>query len=158
MINRVFAQIGLFLTALFLGATLVLPFNGGYVLAYALMALTIVISVGLLAGRARWHLGPAGWCFIAAFALIAIAFSLNGDAPLMVNFIFLLAFVPLVSWFSRYAAPDSAVVVAWVAFIGTLLSAVTALTDIYFYKAKRAEGCAVDVKLLLLLGGGFLGD
>lgn len=140
MINRVFAQIGLFLTALFLGATLVLPFNGGYVLAYALMALTIVISVGLLAGRARWQLGPADWCFIAAFALIAIAFSLNGDAPLMVNFIFLLAFVPLVSWFSRYAAPDSAVVVAWVAFIGTLLSAVTALSDIYFYKAKRAEG------------------
>ena len=33
MIGTAFGQVGLFLTALFLGATLVLPFNGGYVLA-----------------------------------------------------------------------------------------------------------------------------
>ena len=97
-------------------------------------------ALGLVVARARWSIGVAGWCFIAAFALIAIAFSLNGDAALMVNFAFLLVFIPLVSWFSRYAAPDSAIVVSWVAFVGTLLSAVTALSDIYFYKAKRAEG------------------
>lgn len=140
MIRTVFGQIGLFLTALFLGATLVLPFNGGYVLAYALMGLTLLMAVGLVGARARWSIGAAGWCFLAAFALLAITFSLNGDAALAVNFIFLLAFVPLVSWLSRYAAPDSAVVVSWVAFVGTLLSAVTALSDIYFYGAKRAEG------------------
>jgi O-antigen ligase len=140
MIRSLFGQAGLFLTALFLGATLVLPFNGGYVLAYALIILTLPLIVGLLAARARWTLGPAGWCFLAAFALIAIAFVLNGDAPMMVNFAFLIAFIPLSNWFSRYAAPDSAAVVSWAAFAGTVLSAVTALSDVYFYRAKRAEG------------------
>ena len=140
MIRSVGRQVGLFLTALFLGGTLVLPFNGGYVLAYALMVLTLLLVVGLIVARARWTIGPAGWCFIAAFVLVAIAFSLNGDAPLMVNFSFLLAFIPLFSWFSRYAAPDSAVVVSWVAFAGTLLSAATALREIWWLGKSRAEG------------------
>ncbi|MEO7224320.1 MAG: O-antigen ligase family protein, partial [Devosia sp.] len=139
MIRRLFGQIALILTALFLGGALVLPFNGGYVLAYALMALTLVLVVSLMIARGRWSIGPAGWCFLAAFALIAIVFTFNGDAPLMVNFIFLLAFVPLVSWLSRYAAPDSAVVVSWLAFVGTLLSAVTALYEIWLGN-NRAEG------------------
>ena len=139
MIRSVFGQIGLVFTALFLGGTLVLPFNGGYVLAYALMALTVLLIIGLLVARGRWSIGPAGWCFIAAFALIAIVFSINRDAALMVNFIFLLAFVPLSSWFSRYAAPDSAAVVSWLALVGTLLSAVTAVWEIWLGN-KRAEG------------------
>jgi O-antigen ligase len=140
MIRSFFGQIALFLTALFLGGTLVLPFNGGYVLAYALMALTVLLTVSLVLARGRWTIGAAGWCFIAAFALIAIVFSLNGDAPLMVNFVFLLAFVPLVSWFSRHAAPDSAAVVSWLALVGTLLSAVTAAREILWLGKSRAEG------------------
>jgi O-antigen ligase len=140
MIRSIANQLALVLTAVFLGGTLVLPFNGGYVLAYALMALTIVIVVSLLVARARWSVGPAGWCFLAAFALIALAFGLNGDLAISVNFIMLLAFVPLSSWFSRYAAPDSAIVVSWVAFTGTVLTAITALSDVFVYKAKRAEG------------------
>jgi O-antigen ligase len=139
MIRTVLNQIALFLTALFLGGTLILPFNGGYVLAYALMVLTLVVIVALLIARGRWSIGPAGWCFLAAFALIAIAFTIDGDAPLMVNFIFLLAFVPLSSWFSRFAAPDSAAVVSWLALVGTLLSAVTALYEIWLGNS-RAEG------------------
>lgn len=140
MIPRVFNQIALFLTALFLSATLVLPYNGGFVLAYALMALTIVLVLSLLAARGRWTMGAAGWCFLGAFALIAIAFTIDGDAKMMVNFIFLLAFIPLVSWLARYASPDSAAVVSWVAFVGTMLTTVTALTDVFYYGAKRAEG------------------
>jgi O-antigen ligase len=140
MIRSVFGQIALAITAVFLGGTLVLPFNGGYVLAYALMALTIILIVALLIARGRWTIGPAGWCFLAAFALIGIAFTVDGDAPLMVNFIFLLAFVPLSSWLSRYAAPDSAIVVSWVAFVGTVVSIITALSDVYLHGAERAEG------------------
>ena len=140
MIGSLFGQIGLFLTALFLGATLVLPFNGGYVLAYALMALTVLLVIGLVAARTRWVIGPAGWCFIAAFVLIGIAFSIHGDALMAVNFAFLLAFIPLVNWFSRYAAPDSAVMVSWVAFVGTLVSAVTALREVSWLGNSRAEG------------------
>ncbi len=140
MMRSVAGQAGLFLTGLFVGGTLVLPFNGGYVLAYVLMGLTLVLTAGLILARARWTIGPAGWCLIAAFALIAVAFSINGDAPLMVNFIFLLAFIPLSNWFSRQAAPDSAIVVSWVAFAGTVLSTITALSDVFFYGAARAEG------------------
>jgi O-antigen ligase len=140
MIRSIANQFALFLTSVFLGGTLVLPFNGGYVLAYALMALTILIMVSLLIARARWSIGVAGWCFLVAFALIAIAFSFNGDAAVTVNFIMLLAFVPLSSWFARFSAPDSAVVVSWVAFIGTVLSSVTALSDVFLYKTERAEG------------------
>jgi O-antigen ligase len=139
MIRSFFGQAALLLTALFIGATLVLPFNGGYVLAYALMALTLVVIVALLIARGRWAVGPAGWCFIGAFALMAVALAVNNDAPLMVNFVFLLAFVPLSSWFSRFAAPDSAMVVSWIALIGTLLSAVTALYEISL-GSTRAEG------------------
>jgi O-antigen ligase len=140
MIRSIANQLALFLTSIFLGGTLVLPFNGGYVLAYALMALTILIIVSLLIARARWNIGVAGWCFLVAFGLIAIAFSFNGDAAVTVNFIMLLAFVPLSSWFARFCAPDSAVVVSWVAFIGTVLSSVTALSDVFLYKTERAEG------------------
>jgi O-antigen ligase len=133
-------QFALALTVLFLSATLVLPYNGGFVLAYALMALTLVIAIALLLARGRWQVGPADWCFVVAFALIAIAFSIDGDAPLMVNFIFLLAFVPLSSWLARYAATDSAIVVAFVALAGSLLTFITALVDIYYWQAPRAEG------------------
>ena len=140
LVRSFFGQLALLLTAIFLSGTLVLPFNGGYVLAYALMALTLAIVVSLMVARARWSIGAAGWCFLAAFVLIAIAFGLNGDLAVSVNFIMLLAFVPLSSWFGRYAAPDSAKVVSWVAFTGTVLSTVTALSDLFLYKAKRAEG------------------
>jgi O-antigen ligase len=136
----VFGQLALALTALFVAATLVLPYNGGFVLAYALMVLTLVIVIALLFARGRWQIGPAGWCLLAAFALIAIAFSIDGDAPLMVNFIFLVAFVPLSSWLARYAAPDGAIVVAFVALAGSLLSFITALVDIFYWRAPRAEG------------------
>lgn len=138
--RAVFGQIALALTALFLAGALVLPYNGGFVLAYALMALTLVLVLSLSIARQRWQVGPAGWCFMAAFALIGIAFSINGDAPLIVNFIFLLAFVPLNTWLSRYAAPDSAVVVSFVALAGAMLTLLTALLDIFYWKIPRAEG------------------
>lgn len=140
MIRFAFGQIALFLTALFLGATLVLPYNGGFVLAYALMALTIVLVLSLLVARGRWIIGGAGWCFLGAFALIAVAFTIDRDAKMIVNFVFLLAFIPLTSWFARFAAPDSAAVFSWVAFVGSILTAITALSDIFYYGAKRAEG------------------
>jgi len=140
MIRTFFSQLALFLTALFLGGTLVLPYNGGYVLAYVLMGLTIFLVIALLAARGRWTIGAAGWCFLGAFALVATAFTIDGDAPLMVNFIFLLAFIPLASWFSRYAAPDSAAFVGWIALVGTALSATTAFSEVVLQGGRRAAG------------------
>ncbi|HZY66965.1 MAG TPA: O-antigen ligase family protein [Devosia sp.] len=140
MIRSAGTQVAFFLTALFLGATLVLPFNGGYVLAYALMALTLIITLALLVARGRWMIGAAGWCFIGAFALVAIAFSLNGDGAMAFNFVFLLAFIPLSSWLARHAGPDSAAIVAWLALVGTVVSAITALREIWWLGNSRAEG------------------
>jgi len=140
VIRSLAGQIALLLTALFLGGALVLPYNGGFVLAYALMALTIVLVLSLLVVRGRWEIGAAGWCFMAAFALIATAFSVNGDWKMAVNFIFLLAFVPLASWLRRFAAPDSAVVVSWLALVGSVLSTVAALVQIFMFEQKRALG------------------
>ena len=140
MIRTLFGQIALVLTALFLGATLALPYNGGYVLAYALMALTLVMVIMLAVARGKWSIGAAGWCFIVAFALIGLAFSVDGEAQMMVNFLFLIAFVPLSSWLSRYAQPDSAAVVSWVALTGTMLSAITAVNETIVLGNRRAEG------------------
>ncbi len=140
MIRTLPGQIALLLTALLLGGALVLPYNGGYVLAYALMALTIVLVLALVLAHGRWEIGPAGWCFIAAFALIALAFTIDRDWKMAVNFIFLLAFVSLTSWLRRFAAPDSAAVVSWLALVGSLLSMVAALVQIFWFGEKRALG------------------
>lgn len=144
MIRNIATQAGLILTALFLGGTLVLPFNGGYVLAYALIGLTLLLTLGLVIARGRWTVDAAGWCFLAAFALIAIAFTIDGDAAVMANFAFFLAFVPLSSWLRRQASPDSAAMVSWVAFVGTLLSAVTALWEVVWLHSDRADGWGSD--------------
>jgi O-antigen ligase len=140
MIRFVFGQVALALTALFLGGTLVLPYNGGYVLAYALMVLTLVLVVSLIIARGRWTIDAAGWCFIIAFACVGLAFTIDGDAPLMVNFLFLLAFIPLSSWLSRFAAPDSAAVISWIALVGTLVSGVTAVLETVIEGHRRADG------------------
>jgi O-antigen ligase len=140
MIRSIGGQIGLVLTALFLGGTLVLPFNGGYVLAYALIALTLLLTLSLLIARGKWIVGPAGWCFLIAFALILVAHIIDGDALVAVNFAFLVAFVPLQSWLARHAAPDSAAVVSWLAFTGTLVSGITAVREVMLLGADRAEG------------------
>lgn len=140
LVRRISTQIALAFVALFIGATLVLPYNGGYVLAYGLMALVLLQTVFLVVARGRWEVGAAGWCLIGAFALIATAFSLNGDAPMVVNFLFLVAFVPLASWLSRFAAPDSAKMVSWLALVGTVLSAISAVHETLFMGNKRAEG------------------
>lgn len=139
-VKLIASQAALLLVALFVGATLVLPYNGGYVLAYVLMGLALVQLLALLAARGRWEMGAAGWCLVGAFVLIAIAFSLNRDAPMMVNFLFLVAIVPLTSWLARFAAPDSARIVSWLALVGTMLSATTAIYETILLGNKRAEG------------------
>ncbi len=135
-----FHQLALALTALFLAGALLLPYNGGYVLAYVLMGLTILFVISLLIARGRWEIGAAGWCFMAAWALIAIAFTIDRDAPMMINFLFLVAVIPLSSWLRRFAAPDSSKVVALLAMAGTVLSAVTAAWEVTHGRQPRALG------------------
>ena len=144
MIRTFFHQVALALTALFLAATLILPYNGGYPLAYGLMGLSLVLIVALLVMRAHWELGPAGWCFIGAFGLLTVAFGATGNWPFLMNFVFLLAFIPLSSWFGRFAAPDSARVVSLLALTGTVLSALTAGWEVFHFHAKRAVGWGSD--------------
>src|SRR4051794_18939713 len=115
MIRFIGRQASLAFTALFLGGALLLPYNGGYPLAYGLMGLSLIAVVALVFARERWEAGPAGWCLIAAFGLIAVAFVIDRDWQIMVNFVFLVAFVPLQSWLKRFAAQDSALVVALIA-------------------------------------------
>ncbi len=144
MIRTILHQTALALTSLFLAMLLVLPYNGGYPLAYALMGMSILLTLALLATRERWHIGVAGWCFLGAYALMAVAMLLDNDPYSIVMFVFLPVFVPLASWLRRFAAPDSAVVVSLLAMTGTVLSAITALWEVLYLHRSRALGWGSD--------------
>lgn len=135
---------GWLLSALLLVGALTLPYVGGYPLAYVLMALTLVATLLLLVHTRRLEMSPAGICLTLAVGLIAVAFTLTGAIALTVNFIFLLAFVPLSNWFARFASPRAAAIVGWLALLGAAVAASYASWEVFALGRGRARGWGSD--------------
>ena len=114
-------------------AILVLPFVGGFPLAYVAMLLSVLSILWWLCNRPRWReLGDAGGLMtLGAFVLIAIAFAFSakqpGDMIFCLNFA-LLALYPLIrASVSRFAAPRNSLWVGLLALAGVTVAAGVAL-------------------------------
>lgn len=135
--------VGLGLVALLLVGALVLPFVGGYPLAYALMALTLLLTVWqLFTGRIR--LTPAAVLFGTAFLLLAVAFATTGDLRYALNFSMFLFYAPLAAALGRFSSPRSATIVAILALAGSIVAMAFALWQVYGLGMPRAAGIQSD--------------
>jgi O-antigen ligase len=131
------------------GAT-VLPYVGGFPLAYALMLLAVVLTVrwGLTLRRDSWVLEPAAVMFALAYLLLAVAFLANArdaeDAGTALNFLLLLIFYPLVLML-RHARPgNGALRVAIGCLAGVLLALGVALVQRGAFGFVLATGALSD--------------
>jgi O-antigen ligase len=130
-------------SALLFGA-LVLPYPGGYPLAYLLMALSLLLGLWLLPARIVPRPDAAGWMLLAAFALIGIAFLATGNPALVVNFAMFVVFVPLAAALSRQARPGNATRVAVLALLGVVVALGVAAWEVFALGQGRAAGIGSD--------------
>lgn len=138
------ALIGRGLTAAIIVGALVLPYPGGYPLAYLLIVASLLLCLWLLPARVAPALEPAGWLFVAALALIAIAFVANDDLALAANFAMFAVFAPLVTALSRNAGPDNAMHVARLALLGAAVAMGIAGWEVFGLGQGRAAGFGSD--------------
>lgn len=129
-------------------AGLVLPFVGGFPLAYAIALLAIILAACWLASRPRWVelAEPSGAMLATAFLLIGAALATTAEQPGDLLFVFnflLFALYPLLrAALARFAWPGASLRVGQAALGGAVLSLVVAVwqaaTD------GRAAGIASD--------------
>ncbi|MDP1730777.1 MAG: O-antigen ligase family protein [Devosia sp.] len=129
--------------ALLLG-TLVLPYPGGYPLAYFLILVSLLLCLWLLPARIVPRLEPAGLMFLGAFVLIAIAFLATGSLALVTNFAMFVVFVPLAAALARNASPGGAVLVARLALLGAAVALGIAAWEVFGLRHGRAAGFNSD--------------
>lgn len=135
--------------ALLIG-TLLLPFVGGYPLAYLLMLMALLLIGYWLAARPRLaELGePAGLLSAAAFLLIALALAATARAPADLiyafNFTLFALFPPLRAAMARFAAPGNSAIVAWLALAGTAIALSVAAYQVLVLGYARATGIWSD--------------
>lgn len=136
--------------AALLTGTLLLPFVGGYPLAYLLM-LTALLLIGwwLVAGPRLSELRePAGLLSAAAFLLIAVALAATARAPADLlyafNFTLFALFPPLRAAMARFAAPGNSAIVAWLALAGTAITLAVAAYQVLVLGYARATGIWSD--------------
>jgi O-antigen ligase len=136
--------------AALLAGTLVLPFVGGYPLAYLLMLASLLLIGWWLASRpGRAELAePGGLMALAGFGLIAVALLVTadaaGDALYAVNFLMLALYPLLRAAMARLASPRGSSRVALLAFCGTCLALLVALWQVFGEGAGRARGFGSD--------------
>lgn len=123
---------------------LVLPYVGGYPLAYSLIIASLLLSVSLLPARIAPVLEPTGWTLAAALALLAVAFAVNDDLPFAANFAMFAIFAPLATALSRGAGPDNAGHVARLALLGSALATAIAASQVFVLGYGRAAGFGSD--------------
>lgn len=116
-----------------------------YVLAgFALLALGVLIAQR----RRPWPAGPDAAIFALGFLVLLAAFTITARAPadvaLAINFVAFLAYAPFAAMYSRLQAPGNALLIAWLALAGVVLTFLICVIQIYGLGMKRAEGINSD--------------
>ena len=150
--------------AAFAAATLVLPYVGGFLLAYVLMLTTVGMTVWVLLTRRPGEFVPetAAVMFLAAFGLMALAFALSarqpGDLAGIANFAFLPFVWPLSVALRRTAGPGNGLLVTSAAVVGTALAFVVAVSQVGLFGMRRAVGFHSDAiwSMDAMLHGAFI--
>lgn len=144
------------LVLLLLAGTLVLPYPGGYPLAYLLIVASLLLAVWLFAAGIPPRPGPAGWMLLAALALLGTAFAVTGELALLVNFLMFAVFWPLAAALARFARPGNARQVGVLALLGAVLAVGIALWEVRVAGHDRAAGMGSDpiwsAQIALVLG------
>jgi O-antigen ligase len=122
----------------------------GPVLAYGTLLLTPVIAVVVLArgGVRGFRLDAAALLFLAALALLTLAYALSArraeDILLAFNFIFLLCYVPLLSFYALEPGANRGVWIADLALTGTFLALVLGGVEFVAFFGERVGRIASD--------------
>lgn len=144
--------------------TLALGYAGGFYVAYGLMALAIIALIILLAGEKgrAWPNEISHSLFLAAFALLAVAFSVSNDLLHALNFTMFVLYGPIFVWLSRQASPSNAANVSAFAAAGGAIAFAVAAYQVFILMQGRAESfgsdpiwsaqAAVVIAFLALLG------
>lgn len=125
-------------------ASLLLPYVGGFPAAYLMMALTLLMIAWLFVARPRVEMGAGGWCLLAAMALLALAFLMDGTIAYAANFVMLALVVPLTAALRTQAHPRNAQVLARLALMGVSIGALVALWQVMVEGRGRALGFGSD--------------
>lgn len=129
-------------------AALVLPFVGGFPLAYLILLLTIILASCWLSSRPRWEelTEPSGVVLAASFCLVAVALVVTAEQPGDILFVF--NFLPFALYpllraaLGRFAWSGGSLRVAQAALGGAMLSLAVAVWQTM--TAGRAAGIASD--------------
>jgi O-antigen ligase len=122
----------------------------GLLTSYAVVLVALIFAIRNLARgrRARWNLLEPGKTFLAAFAALALLFSLTARQPddvvFALNFVSFIFFVPLATLFDRNAAPNNSIVVAWLALAGAAVACAASLFEIFGLGYSRAGSIFSD--------------
>ncbi len=139
---------GLLLVAALLLCALVLPYVGGYPLAYVMMGLSIVTSLWLIVARKAPELSPTTVLFSVAWLLILVAYAITAQEPrdlsYVLNFAMFLFYAPLAAAFSRYGTPRNARIVASLALAGVVIAFCVAVYQSWELLMPRAAGFYSD--------------
>ncbi|KKC31171.1 hypothetical protein WH91_20955 [Devosia psychrophila] len=117
---------------------------------YPLMILAVLAALWQAVRRDRLRLprDKASLCFLAAFALIAVAFSVTAqglrDMAYSANFIMFVLFAPLSVVLSRAASGRNTVVLATLALAGSVIGTVIAAYQVFIVDAGRATSYGSD--------------
>src|SRR5690606_4600612 len=129
-------------------AALVLPFVGGFPLAYVIVLLAIILMACWLSSRPRWAelTEPSGGMLVTAFCFVAAALAITaeraGDILFVFNFLLFALYPLLRAALARFAWPGASLRVAQAALAGALLSLAVAIWQAM--TAGRATGIASD--------------
>jgi O-antigen ligase len=129
-------------------AALVLPFVGGFPLAYFILLLALILAACWLLSRPRWVelAEPSGMMLAASFCLIAAALAASAERPedilFAFNFVFFALYPLLRAAVGRFASPGGSLQVAQAALGGAMLSLAVATWQTM--TVGRAAGIASD--------------
>lgn len=137
------------LVALLLAGTFLFPYVGGAVTAYVLIVLSLLLIGWNFVNPPRFAFDPGALLFVAAWALIAIAFMITNrpgatDYLFAVNFAMFALYPLLSSALQRFAEPRNSATVAVLALSGTFVALLVAAFQVFVRHYVRAEGYASD--------------
>ncbi|HEY9011536.1 MAG TPA: O-antigen ligase family protein, partial [Devosia sp.] len=127
-----------------IGAATLLPYLAGFPGAYLEMILTLLLLGWLAGARPPIEVGAESWCLIAAVALLAAVFAINGTIAYTANFLMLILVVPLTAALRTQAAPGNVNLVARLALVGVAIPAAVASFQVAVEGRGRAAGWGSD--------------
>lgn len=126
--------------------TLALGYAGGSMVAYVLIAITIVSTLSqLIRRRPLWlpdNMGAVA--MTAGFCILVIAFALNGDLAHAFNFFMLLFLAPLSASLANFGSPKNSLWVAIFATVGCCIAVAIASYQVFWLQIPRAPSFGSD--------------